>query len=565
MKGQLTGIAASSFTSVSIDPPLVSFSIATSSSTWPLLREADHLGISVLADHHDAVCRQLAGPREERFAGLPFKVTGNGAVLLDEAVATYDCSVHEEVVAGDHVIVLLEVHEVGGGDGEHPLVFHRSAFAKLHRDDLDPARLDGRINGAEVDRGEPRRPTPRRRARTPHEPGGPPWVHLWGVGVFAADGMLGGAGWPSTSRRADIARGPGVGHACDRSHSGGMSARYAAGVRTPAAPATAYDEPDRQPEHEGHHGEGQQRAEDRRERGERAPSAFIPPLSPATKPAGSSSSFFSSPSWLGGDVDGDGRQRGLVLEPRLLRLQRVELGLAAGELRLDPDDVLEGLRLREQQLDALEARLLRPHADVVVDDLRGDVLGAAVGRAQHARLLERRHRRAELRARHPDHQPGVRRVALVVGLGALLGHVTALRVDDPLDLAAGSRATSLLDSETVPVEMIARSICGVAAAPDAEPDAGAARRELAGSPCLGSPSARCLAARRPPAAVGGLSRPTSASAVGAVVAAVVGGAGGQQDRHGDRGEDAGGAGASGHARPTPADRSDPPVPAVTEL
>ena len=150
VKGQLTGIAASSFTSVSIDPPLVSFSISTTSSTWPLLREADHLGISVLADHHDAVCRQLAGPREDRFAGLPFRVTENGSVLLDEAVATYDCSVHQEVVAGDHLIVLLEVHEVGGGDGEHPLVFHRSGFAKLHRDDLDPARLDGRINGGEV-------------------------------------------------------------------------------------------------------------------------------------------------------------------------------------------------------------------------------------------------------------------------------------------------------------------------------------------------------------------------------------------------------------------------------
>lgn len=155
VRGQLTGIAASSFTSVSIDPPLVSFSISKTSSTWPLLREADRLGLSVLADHHDAVCRQLAGPREERFAGLPFRVTGNGAVLLDEAVATYDCSIHEEVVAGDHLIVLLEVHEVGAGDSEHPLVFHRSAFAKLHRDDLDPSRLDGRINGAEVDRGEP--------------------------------------------------------------------------------------------------------------------------------------------------------------------------------------------------------------------------------------------------------------------------------------------------------------------------------------------------------------------------------------------------------------------------
>ncbi|WP_210649145.1 flavin reductase family protein [Nocardioides sp. SYSU D00065] len=153
VKGQLTGIAASSFTSVSIDPPLVSFSIAATSSTWPLLREAGRMGISVLADHHDVVCRQLAGPREERFTGLPFKVTTDGAVLLDEAVATYDCSVHAEVTAGDHVIVVLRVHRVGAGDGHHPLVFHRSAFAKLHRDDLDPSRLDGRINGADVDRG----------------------------------------------------------------------------------------------------------------------------------------------------------------------------------------------------------------------------------------------------------------------------------------------------------------------------------------------------------------------------------------------------------------------------
>lgn len=150
VKGQLTGIAASSFTSVSVEPPLVSFSVATSSSSWPLLREAGHLGISVLADHHDDICRQLAGPREQRFDGLPFTVTEGGAVLLKEGVATFDVTVHEEIEAGDHVIVLLRIHEVGAGDGEHPLVFHKSGFAKLHRDDLDPTRLDGRINGADV-------------------------------------------------------------------------------------------------------------------------------------------------------------------------------------------------------------------------------------------------------------------------------------------------------------------------------------------------------------------------------------------------------------------------------
>ena len=150
VQGRLVGIAASSFTSVSIDPPLVSFAIARTSSTWPLLREAAHLGISVLADHHDAVCRQLAGPAERRFEGLPFEVTRDGAVLLREAVASFDCTIHEEVDAGDHVIVLLRLHGVLPGDGEHPLVFHRSGFATLDRGDIDQTRLEGRINGQPV-------------------------------------------------------------------------------------------------------------------------------------------------------------------------------------------------------------------------------------------------------------------------------------------------------------------------------------------------------------------------------------------------------------------------------
>ncbi|WP_151083134.1 flavin reductase family protein [Nocardioides cynanchi] len=151
VRGRLTGIAASSFTSVSVDPPLVSFSVATTSNTWPVLREASHLGVSVLADHHDDVCRQLAGPPESRFVGLPFRSTEDGAVLLDEAVATFDCTIHQEVEAGDHVIVVLSLHTVtDGGDGS-PLVFHRSGFKRLSSDDLDQSKLDGRINGKDVD------------------------------------------------------------------------------------------------------------------------------------------------------------------------------------------------------------------------------------------------------------------------------------------------------------------------------------------------------------------------------------------------------------------------------
>ena len=113
---------------VSLDPPLVSFSIANTSRTWPDLRRAGHLGVTVLAHHHDAVARQLAGPVERRFDGLPVTRTDQGAVTLDDGLALFDTSVHREVEAGDHTIVLLRLHAVENTDHTLPLVFHRSQF-----------------------------------------------------------------------------------------------------------------------------------------------------------------------------------------------------------------------------------------------------------------------------------------------------------------------------------------------------------------------------------------------------------------------------------------------------
>ena len=129
--GRPVGLAASSFTSVSLDPPLVSFSIAATSKTWPDLRECDHLGVTILADHHGAVCRQLAGPVEHRFDGLACSITPAGALMLDEGVAQFDCTIHDEVEAGDHVIVLLRLHAVAHAGTSMPLVFHRSGFSSL--------------------------------------------------------------------------------------------------------------------------------------------------------------------------------------------------------------------------------------------------------------------------------------------------------------------------------------------------------------------------------------------------------------------------------------------------
>lgn len=129
--GRLTGLAASSFTGVSLDPPLVSFSVASTSKTWPDLRRAAHLGVTVLADHHGEVCRQLAGPVDHRFDGIAVKASDQGAVTLDEGLARFDCTVYREVEAGDHVIVLLQLHAVEHPETGSPLIFHRSGFGRL--------------------------------------------------------------------------------------------------------------------------------------------------------------------------------------------------------------------------------------------------------------------------------------------------------------------------------------------------------------------------------------------------------------------------------------------------
>lgn len=125
------GMAVSSFTSVSLDPPLVSVCIDLGSSTWPQLRTAPRLGISVLAAEHDQAARQLASRSGDRFADLPVEPTEQGALFVQGASAWYDCSVESELPAGDHVVVLLRVHRHHASADAAPLVFHRSAFGTL--------------------------------------------------------------------------------------------------------------------------------------------------------------------------------------------------------------------------------------------------------------------------------------------------------------------------------------------------------------------------------------------------------------------------------------------------
>ena len=129
--GAPVGLAASSFTSVSIDPPLVSISIANGSKTWPDLRSASRLGVTVLAGHHAEFARQLAGPVEQRFEDIPLSHTDSPATYVRDGVAHFETSIHSELPAGDHIIVLLRVHGRSTLAGAEPLLFHRSGFRQI--------------------------------------------------------------------------------------------------------------------------------------------------------------------------------------------------------------------------------------------------------------------------------------------------------------------------------------------------------------------------------------------------------------------------------------------------
>lgn len=129
--GEPTGLAANSFTSVSLEPPLVSVCVAHASTTWPRLRGAPRLGISVLSATQQHVSVQLATRAPNRFAGVPWRSTTGGAVLLTGAAAWFECSVSREVPAGDHDIVLLEIQDLAAVDEVAPLVFHDSGYRRL--------------------------------------------------------------------------------------------------------------------------------------------------------------------------------------------------------------------------------------------------------------------------------------------------------------------------------------------------------------------------------------------------------------------------------------------------
>jgi flavin reductase (DIM6/NTAB) family NADH-FMN oxidoreductase RutF len=131
VSGVRVGLAASTFVPVSLDPPLVSFCVQNTSTTWPKLKDLPMLGISVLGESHDEAARTLAAKTGDRFAGMQTVSRESGAVFIEGTGLWLESAIEQLIEAGDHTIVVLRVNEVTVDPEVAPIVFHRSVFRRL--------------------------------------------------------------------------------------------------------------------------------------------------------------------------------------------------------------------------------------------------------------------------------------------------------------------------------------------------------------------------------------------------------------------------------------------------
>jgi flavin reductase (DIM6/NTAB) family NADH-FMN oxidoreductase RutF len=130
------GLAVGSFTSVSLDPPLVGFFVDHGSSTWPKIAAAGRFCANILGDHQEEVCRVFATKGADRFASLAWRPGASGSPIIDDAVAWIDCRIEQVIEAGDHWLVLgrvlgLDTHEPETGAVRAPLIFHRGGYGRV--------------------------------------------------------------------------------------------------------------------------------------------------------------------------------------------------------------------------------------------------------------------------------------------------------------------------------------------------------------------------------------------------------------------------------------------------
>ena len=128
-RGEKIGITVNSFNSVSLDPPLVLWSVGEDSLSYGSFVDAEHFAVNVLATHQRAICERFAESGNDKFADLDCRTGVAGVPLLPEFSAVFECRTEYRYDGGDHKIIVGRVLRFEDRESD-PLIFYRGHFLK---------------------------------------------------------------------------------------------------------------------------------------------------------------------------------------------------------------------------------------------------------------------------------------------------------------------------------------------------------------------------------------------------------------------------------------------------
>ncbi|MFD9904225.1 flavin reductase family protein [Streptomyces sp. NPDC059063] len=129
--GGPAGMAVNSFTSVSLDPPLIALCAALTSTTWPAVRATGGFAVTILSDAQEEVCRTFSARGADRFAGVEWVRTPAGRPVPVDGLGWLDCRIRTVQIEGDHELVVAEATNWSIGADVSPLIFHSGRYAGL--------------------------------------------------------------------------------------------------------------------------------------------------------------------------------------------------------------------------------------------------------------------------------------------------------------------------------------------------------------------------------------------------------------------------------------------------
>jgi flavin reductase (DIM6/NTAB) family NADH-FMN oxidoreductase RutF/DNA-binding IclR family transcriptional regulator len=144
-EGPSAGMVVGSFTSVSLDPPLVAFLPDRSSSTWPRIQGAGKFCVNILGADQESLCRNFASKAADKFEGQSYRMSALGSPILENSVAWMDCEIDSVTEAGDHYIVVGLVRDLQIERSGLPLLFFQGGYGRFSPLSLSAADPMGTI------------------------------------------------------------------------------------------------------------------------------------------------------------------------------------------------------------------------------------------------------------------------------------------------------------------------------------------------------------------------------------------------------------------------------------